>query len=86
MPTGLVVMSGHEKSQIKNKEKAFKVLKSRLFDLMQQEQNDKIAAEESRRSDLETDQRELEHNFPTEQNHRPQNQLTLYKLDSVPRR
>ena len=45
IPTGLVVTCQDEKSQIKNKDKAFKVLKARLYDLMQQQQNDKIAAE-----------------------------------------
>ena len=65
MPTGLVVTCQDEKSQIKNKEKAFKVLKSRLFDLMQQEQNDKIAAE--RKSQIgsgDRSERIRTYNFP----------------------
>ena len=42
-PTGLVVTCQDEKSQIKNKDKAFKVLRSRLYDLKMQEQNKEIA-------------------------------------------
>ncbi len=49
-PTGLVVTCQDEKSQIKNKEKAFKVLKARLYDMMVQEQNKEIS--EARKSQV----------------------------------
>ena len=44
-PTGLVVTCQDEKSQIKNKDKAFKVLKARLYDLEMQKQQEAIAGE-----------------------------------------
>ena len=83
MPTGLVVTCQDEKSQIKYKDKAFKVLKSRLFDLMQQEQNDKIAAE--RKSQIgsgDRSERIRTYNFPQSRITDHRINLTLYKLDS----
>lgn len=45
IPTGIIVYSQTERSQIKNKELAFKILKTRLYDLKLREQEEKEAAE-----------------------------------------
>ena len=45
IPTGIIVYSQTERSQIKNKEKAFKILKTRLYDLKLREQEEAIGAE-----------------------------------------
>ena len=44
-PTGIVVECQDERSQFKNKDKAFKILRAKLYDIKCQEQNDKIASE-----------------------------------------
>ncbi len=65
LPTGLVVTCQDEKSQIKNKEKAFKVLRSRLYDLKVQEQNKEIS--EARKSQVgsgDRSERIRTYNFP----------------------
>ena len=60
-PTGLVVTCQDEKSQIKNKEKAFKVLKSRLYDLEMQKQQDEIAGQRKSQVVQVTEVKESEH-------------------------
>src|SRR5690554_1008123 len=55
LPTGMVVTCQDEKSQLKNKEKAFKVLKARLLDMARQEQEEEYA--QNRKSQVGTGDR-----------------------------
>lgn len=83
-PTGLVVTCQDEKSQIKNKEKAFKVLKARLYDLKVQEQNKEIS--EARKSQVgsgDRSERIRTYNFPQGRVSEHRIGLTLYKLNAI---
>lgn len=83
VPTGLVVTCQDEKSQIKNKDKAFKVLRSRLYDLMQQEQNKEIA--DQRKSQVgsgDRSERIRTYNFPQGRVSDHRINMTIYKLDN----
>ena len=84
LPTGLVVSCQDEKSQLKNKNKALKVLRSRLLDLALSEKNSEIAAK--RKSMVGTGDRSAKirtYNFPQGRVTDHRIGLTLYKLDRI---
>ncbi len=83
-PTGIVVECQDERSQYKNRDKAMKVLRSRLYERMQGEQDRQIAAE--RRSQVGTGERNERirtYNFPQGRVTDHRIGLTLYKIDAV---
>ena len=83
IPTGTVVTCQDEKSQIKNKEKAFKVLAARLYDVMIREQTDEIS--QQRKSQVgsgDRSERIRTYNFPQGRVSDHRTGVTLYKLDA----
>ena len=75
IPTGIIVYCQVERSQIKNKERALQILKTRLFDLKQREQDEKLGNE--RRSKIGTGDRAEKirtYNYP-------QNRLTDHRIN-----
>jgi len=84
IPTGIVVTCQDEKSQLKNKNKAFKVLKARLLDKAKREQHDSITSQ--RRDMVAGGDRSAKirtYNFPQGRVTDHRINLTLYKLDKV---
>ena len=84
IPTGIVIYSQTEKSQLQNKAKAFALLRSKLYDLELQKQHDAEAAE--RTSQVGTGDRSEKirtYNFPEGRVTDHRIKLTLYKLDQI---
>lgn len=84
IPTGIVIYSQTEKSQIQNKAKAYALLRTKLYDLEQQKAHD--AEAEARRSQIGTGDRSEKirtYNFPQGRVTDHRINLTLYKLDKI---
>lgn len=84
LPTGIVVQCQDEKSQLKNKEKAMKVLRARILDQARREQQDAVAAD--RRSQVgsgDRSERIRTYNFPQGRVTDHRIGLTLHKIDAI---
>lgn len=84
LPTGTVVACQEERSQIKNRAKAMKVLKTRILDSMLQEQNIRMAADRKQQvGSGDRSERIRTYNFPQGRMTDHRIGLTLYRLDSI---
>ena len=84
IPTGIVISCQDEKSQLKNKDKALKVLRARLYEMELAKQHD--AEAEARRSQIGTGDRSEKirtYNFPQGRVTDHRIKLTLHRLDSI---
>ena len=84
IPTGIVISCQDEKSQLKNKDKALKVLRSRLYEMELAKQHD--AEAEARRSQIGTGDRSEKirtYNFPQGRVTDHRIKLTLHRLDTI---
>ena len=82
LPTGMVVECQDERSQYKNKDKAMKVLRSRLLDIKQREQIDSIAAErKSQVGSGDRSERIRTYNYPQGRISDHRIGMTIYKLE-----
>lgn len=84
MPSGIVIYSQTEKSQLQNKEKAFRLLRSKLYDIELEKRQSQEA--EERRSQIGTGDRSEKirtYNFPQGRVTEHRIKLTLYKIDAV---
>lgn len=84
IPTGIVVSCQDEKSQHKNKDKAMKILRSRIFEKMEEERNKEIADErKSQVGSGDRSERIRTYNYPQSRVTDHRINLTLYKLEQV---
>lgn len=84
LPTGIVISCQDEKSQLKNKDKALRVLRSKLYELEQEKRHD--AEAELRKSQVGTGDRSEKirtYNFPQGRVTDHRIKLTLYKIDAI---
>ena len=84
IPTGLMVTCQDERSQLRNKEKAMRVLRARLLDRLQQEQESRTAS--ARPKQVGTGERSEKirtYNFPDRRVTDPRVGLTLHKFDAI---
>jgi len=84
IPTGIVIYSQTEKSQLQNKDKAFRLLRAKLYDLeMERRQNEEADARRSQIGTGDRSEKIRTYNFPQGRVTDHRIKLTLYKIDDI---